>query len=72
MLTDTPARSKQPIQKFSPKELNELRTGLTHDRTRLERLGGIRKEYLTNVMLIFNAFFEYGLINSQKHLELLK
>ena len=31
----------------------------------------MRKEYITNVILIFNSFFEYGFMNdiNQKHLE---
>lgn len=56
--------SRRPTRSLSAEELHNLQIALAKDGGRLERLAAIRKEYLTNVMLIFNAFFEYGLINS--------
>ena len=35
-------------------------------RAKLEQMEEMRKEYITNVILIFNSFFEYGFINDRK------
>lgn len=38
-------------------------------RAKLEQMEEMRKEYITNVILIFNSFFEYGFINDRKQYE---
>ena len=39
---------------------------LEKERIKLEKIEKFRREFITNVILIFNSFFEYGFINDQK------
>lgn len=43
---------------------------LTKNKRKLVKLEALRKDFITNIILIFNSFFEYGFINKKSEQEL--
>ena len=43
---------------------------LTKNKKKLVKLEALRKDFITNIILIFNSFFEYGFINKKSEQEL--